>query len=759
MTPSLRVLLVDESQADRELVAQRLRWEIPGVTIEEVGDAAAFTQALDREFDLVITEWLLPWIDGLGVLRAVKARAPERPVIFFSGSGTEEAVVAAMRAGAADYLPKSPRHLARLATAVRQAGTGGARPRSDPWPDRTPVGLGAPDLSRFPAEAPEPVLTVSRDGVILWANKASADLLREWKTDVGAAVPPSWRSVAAEVLAGGTRRTLESPCGDRFYAFTLAPVREAGHVLLYAKDCTARRQLEEALQESQRSLTMFLSHLPGMLYRGHHDAERTLEFVSDGCRRLTGYLPAELTAQIPYGRLIAPPDRDRVQEEIRRAVEAEQPFQLAYRLRTSAGEERWVWEQGALAPGRPGERRLEGLVLDLRSFATAQAVAGEGDEDEQAETGITETRRRPGPSPALVSRLASGLAHELNNPLAALIGHAQFLLLTQPEEKVTRRAEIIVHEADRMARVIRDLVNFARPRSLAREPVAVNALIETSLASRAPELGDRKIRLTVALAPELPLVPADPDQLQQVLAQLIQSAEHVLASRGGGEIKITSDADPEKGRVRIALADDGPPIPPALLERAFDPFVAPREGGEEPSLGLALCRAIVQEHDGEIRVLNRSEGGVRFEVELPAHSTPAGAAVPRMRVLVVDDQESITQFVAGALRLDGHEVDVALGGRAGMERIRSREYDLVLMDLKMPEVGGPELHAEILRRTPRPQATIMTGDRLDEKAEEFLARTGLPVLEKPFTIQAVREYVRRLARSVDRPADAASSPA
>ena len=747
MNSPLRVLLVDESQADRELVAQRLRWEIPGVVIEEAGDAAAFTRALEVEFDLVITEWMLPWIDGLGVLRAVRARAPERPVIFFSGSGTEEGVATAMKAGAADYLSKSPRQLGRLAVAVREAGTPPDR-RAD-----RPLTQAAQDPSQFAAESPEPILSLSREGTVLWANKAAGELLREWKTGVGLPVPASWRSVAAEALSGGARRTLEAPCADRCYVFTLVPVLELDRVLLFAHDCTARRRLEEALQESQRSLSLFLGSLPGMLYRGRVDAERMLEFVSDGCRRLTGYPPAELTAQVPFARLIAPADRERVLEEIRRAVEAERPFQLAYRLRTAGGDERWVWEQGVLAPGPLGERRLEGLVLDLRVLGLARSAAGEADEGYQAEHGGPAIAQRPIQSPALVSRLASGLAHELNNPLAALIGHAQFLLLTQSEEKVTRRAEIIVHEAERMARVIRELVNFARPRSLAREPVALNALIETGLAPRGPELGDRKIGLTLALAPELPMVLGDPDQLRQVLTLLVQGAEQLLAARGGGEIRVTSEVNPETGRVRIGLEDDGPPIAPALLERAFDPFVAAREGGEGANLGLALCRAIVQEHEGEIHVVNRAEVGVRFELELPAQSAPAGAAVPRMRVLVVDDQESITQFVAGALRLDGHEVDVALGGRAGMERIRSREYDLVLMDLKMPELGGPELYAAIEQRRPCPHVTVMTGDRLDEKAEDFLARTGVPVLEKPFTIQAVREYVRRLARSMERPAD------
>jgi CheY-like chemotaxis protein len=283
-------------------------------------------------------------------------------------------------------------------------------------------------------------------------------------------------------------------------------------------------------------------------------------------------------------------------------------------------------------------------------------------------------------------------------------------------------------------------------------------VIEEAVAACRAALEERKIRPSLRLAAELPPVLGDPEQLGQVFRSLLQNAQEAIASAGAeGEIRITSAASPS-GRVQITVEDTGPGIAQGNLGRIFDPFFTTRRTGEGAGLGLTLCCLVLKEHDGRIRAGNRPEGGARLEIELPAHlpgrtpdpaapvADPAAApADGARRILVVDDQEAVAQFVAGALQIDGHRVDVALGGPSASALLAEREYDLVLMDFNMPGMRGDRLYREAAAlRNPGRRVAIMTADTRGAEASAFLATTGLPVLEKPFTIDALRGFVRSL---------------
>jgi CheY-like chemotaxis protein len=205
---------------------------------------------------------------------------------------------------------------------------------------------------------------------------------------------------------------------------------------------------------------------------------------------------------------------------------------------------------------------------------------------------------------------------------------------------------------------------------------------------------------------------------------------------------------------QIVVEDTGPGIPAPLLGKIFEPFFTTRGAGEGAGLGLPLCAAILKEHGGRIRAVSRPEGGARFELELPLAGTgkqpPATGSA--LRLLVVDDQQAVADFVASALALDGYEVEVALGGEAASRRLREAEYDLVLMDLNMPDLRGESVYAEAQRAGSRAAFAVMTADAVSEDAAAFLARTHLPTLAKPFTLEALRAFVRPLLASLPIPA-------
>jgi two-component system NtrC family sensor kinase len=276
-------------------------------------------------------------------------------------------------------------------------------------------------------------------------------------------------------------------------------------------------------------------------------------------------------------------------------------------------------------------------------------------------------------------------------------------------------------------------------------------VIEAAHAACRPALEERRIHARLDLAPDLPDVLGDAEQLRHVFINLLQNAQDAIVTKGGpGEVRITATRSASPERLRMTVEDNGPGIAEGILEKVFDPFFTTHGTGEGAGLGLTLCCLIVKQHGGSIQAGNRPEGGARIEVELPvaagwqdeAHPAAPGAARVR-RILVVDDQEAVARFAADALQLDGHQVEVALGGAAAAARLGERDYDLVLMDFSMPGMRGDELYRRAAaRKRPAPRVAVMTADKADSDAAAFLAATHLPVLQKPFSIEAIRSFVR-----------------
>ena len=227
-----------------------------------------------------------------------------------------------------------------------------------------------------------------------------------------------------------------------------------------------------------------------------------------------------------------------------------------------------------------------------------------------------------------------------------------------------------------------------------------------------------------------------------------------------GEIEVSCSVDPAQEWVKVVVADNGPGIPPEILGRIFEPFFTTKEAGKGTGLGLAICYAIMREHGGRIRAGNRPEGGAWLELQLPVRTAVAaapiaspaappaglpspGALAPGKRILVVDDEEAIVRIVAGALSMVGHQVEVAQDGRLAVEKLTGGDFDLVLMDMKMPGFDGERIYEDVIRRkSAPPRVIIMTGDTVNKQTRGFLERTGLRCVEKPFKLEDIWDCVR-----------------
>jgi signal transduction histidine kinase len=360
---------------------------------------------------------------------------------------------------------------------------------------------------------------------------------------------------------------------------------------------------------------------------------------------------------------------------------------------------------------------------------------------------------------AAIGQLVAGVAHELNNPLAVVMGQTELLKLQSADPIVLRRTEKILESSKRAARIIRELATFARPRPATIGVVDLQQVVERALALRRQALHVGGIGLTYHPAPAVPALRADEAQLQQVILSLLLNAEYA-AAEGARPPHITVRLSADGDGVRVAISDSGRAITADVLPRIFEPFFTTKPVGQGTGLGLSLCYRIVEAHGGRIWADSPPSEGATVTIVLPgcpsplpaadAPATPArlsGAAI-RAHVLVVDDEPDVLETLAALFESLGHRVTTALGGEKGWERLAAPQaaYDLVTLDLKMPGLSGMKIwerlvttNAALARRV-----TFITGDTVDPMAQDFVATVGRPVLHKPVDLAQIVELMRTM---------------
>ncbi len=351
---------------------------------------------------------------------------------------------------------------------------------------------------------------------------------------------------------------------------------------------------------------------------------------------------------------------------------------------------------------------------------------------------------------AALGQTISGVAHELNNPLATILSWSERLAERNVDEKTKQGLEVILGEAERAARIVRNLLTFARKRQTTRAMVDLNQVVRETLALRAYEQKVSNIQVVEALSAGLPEVFVDGHQIKQVLLNLIINAEQAcLGAKGHGTIVVRTLHDTDRGSAVLEVNDDGPGIPEERQGKVFDPFFTTKEVGQGTGLGLTVAYAIAREHGGRIWLESHRGQGTSFFVELPVsgqHLNPPAAraaqqpisleAFKGLRVLVVEDEPALAQAVAEALSDAGFKVECAGDGEEGLTRLTEANYDLIVCDLKMPRIDGMQFYRAMAAATPAlaRRVIFVTGDVAGTDAERFLEETGCRWLSKPFRL-------------------------
>ena len=344
-----------------------------------------------------------------------------------------------------------------------------------------------------------------------------------------------------------------------------------------------------------------------------------------------------------------------------------------------------------------------------------------------------------------IGQLVSGVAHELNNPLAGISAFAQLLLAEKrfpPDQRTA--AETIYSEARRASRIVQNLLTFARQHKAEKGPTAINQVLDDTLELRGYELRVRGIDVRREYDESLPDTMGDAHQLQQVFLNLITNAEQAMERSDGHHHRLTVRTRRAGDAIRIEIEDTGGGIPPNLVERIFNPFFTTKPTGSGTGLGLSISLGIVREHEGRIWAENAQQSGARFVVELPileprtSGEFPALAAVhpvgDNLRILVVDDEASVRVSLQRYLASRGHEVETTASGLDALARLRATAYDAVIVDMRMPDLSGEQLFERLRGDDPAHAERVIftTGDLVSDQMRRFLDGSGRPCVPKPF---------------------------
>jgi signal transduction histidine kinase/CheY-like chemotaxis protein len=357
---------------------------------------------------------------------------------------------------------------------------------------------------------------------------------------------------------------------------------------------------------------------------------------------------------------------------------------------------------------------------------------------------------------AALGQTISGVAHELNNPLATILTWAERLSQRDVDAQTKRGLETILSESERAAKIVRNLLTFARKRHTTRAMVDMNQIVRETLALRSYEQRLSNINIIEALAAGLPQVFADPHQVQQILLNLIINAEQaMLGTNGRGTLILRSWHEADNDAVVLEVNDDGPGVPEDVQPRIFDPFFTTKEVGKGTGLGLTVAYAIVQEHGGRITLKSAPGRGASFYVAFPVGDGPLKPPLPKPSerpsevaagsvALVVEDEAALGAAVAESLADAGFIVDRAGDGEEALERVRARAYDVIVCDLKMPRVDGMAFYRQLEAEAPQQARRIVfvTGDVAGTEAERFLDETGCRWLAKPFRLKDLLRTAR-----------------
>jgi len=740
---NLKLLLVDDNPDDRTLVIHELQKEFPGLVVDQIYQADALTRALEElGFDMVITDYRLNWSDGLEVLRRVRAILPDYPVIMFTGTGNQEIAVQALKSGLDDYVVKSPQHFKRLPAAVRAA--------LEKNRQRLALISSEEDFRRVIRCSPIAMAIYDQDQQVTFLNDRFLKIFGYNKDDIpdlnawweracpDAAYRLQVRAVweHAREKAQRTRNDIEPhryrvTCKDGTRRIVEIFGSLIGKKLLVIlNDITQQRYADEqlllmgAIVESSDDAIVGMD-LDGVVTSWNRGAEKIYGFsrVEMIGRTFAGILPEGLEGEL-----------EPILEKTRRAEHIEHLETL--------------------------HRRKDGKVINM-SLTISPIVDAEGNITSASTIGSDISHRmsleqqlRQAQKMEALGTLAGGVAHDFNNILTAIIGHASLLnLRLDKNSPLTDNVHQILEAASRAANLTQALLGFSRKAPLETKPVSLNNIVK-KVERLLVMLLKENVSYQATLTPDDPTIMADSGQIEQVLINLATNARDAIPSTGAIRIStgvvhldeqfVRAHGYGGPGRyASLSFSDNGVGMDERIRQRIFEPFFTTKDSGKGTGLGLAIVYGIVKQHNGFINCYSEPGLGTTFQIYLPistrelVQQTQLPETPPKggtETILVAEDDEATRNLDRKVLEAYGYHVIEAYDGEDAIAKFKEHRnrIQLLFLDSIMPKKNGKEVYQEVTRMVPGLKVLFTSGytadtfSEIETKEFRFIAKPILP---------------------------------
>jgi PAS domain S-box-containing protein len=518
-------------------------------------------------------------------------------------------------------------------------------------------------------------------------------------------------------------------------------------------DVTDRVQIEKQLHREQEFTRRLIECFPDLI--AVIDLEGHFTFASERAQDVLGIPGKEHVGRRMGGRT-HPDDQAALAQTLADVASGrKRSALLEYRVRHADGS--WKTLRGSFGPLFDEAGKITGVVASARDVTESILI----------EQHLVQREKM-----AAMGQMMTGAAHELNNPLTAILGVSDLLREHAVDEATRRRADLILQQARRAANIVQNLLAFSRPAALGSTKVGVAEIVERTLLAQRVSLGERGIHVTFEAPPDLPQVHGDARLLSQVFANLITNAEQSIAAvRRSGNLDISLSR--QGNDLRITFTDDGGGISLENLGKIFDPFFTTKRPGGGSGLGLTICLAVIKEHGGRIEVESKPGRGTTFHVMLPVApgtppaTAPAGAPsaskasadsdgdlIAGHTVLIVDDEEGIREIVQEGLTARGMKAQAVESAEAALAYLKSNACDAIVCDFNLPGLTGMQFLEKVRAQSGSavPLFIFMTGEMLDPEAFDRFRKDGMRLLQKPFHLSALAELLAELFQTQPSPA-------
>lgn len=535
-------------------------------------------------------------------------------------------------------------------------------------------------------------------------------------------------------------------------------------VVITLQDVTERKIAEAYLRNRERELSTLMDNLPGMAYRCTNEPEWTMQFISQGCLKLTGYHPEELVynANVSYGNLISPEDKQYVWNTVQKAIKEDRAFVVEYRITDKTGVERWVWERGIVVDASGDFEILEGFISDITERKHLEHTLRDSEKQlriEQQSLASRVAERTAELQKALKAKdeFLATMSHELRTPLTAILGMSEILeteLRGPLNETQKKYVSSINKSGQHLLTLINDILDMAKIEAgrldLNIETIHINQICESSLMFIAESAKQKSLNVKFENANSQLTMEADPRRLKQILINLLGNS--VKFTPKNGTIGLNISEDKENNSVIFTVWDNGIGISLEDQKKLFQPFMQVESSldrrFEGTGLGLSLVARLTQLHGGSVSLTSQPDQGTKVLVTLPKRKPfdqivvlPETGPLGRnsisnnwinKKILIVEDNPLTVETLLAYLEAREFNILVANDGASAVSIVQQEKPDTILMDIQMPNMNGLEAiqHIRALPQfTSTPiiaiSALAMPGDKdkcMEAGADHYLSK-------------------------------------